>query len=178
MKSTRRFLIGKDDLMYKNLDIDGKHKKYSSFINEHPFFKDLLSSDKDIHKPRERNKIEISPYELMCKCILKHNAKRAEKYELLEKCEEIIEKNMNIEYLIRKNFEVIYLKKLLLSKDEKAFFRYNYKSINLVRPETTLQFFEELDTEFNAKITKELIEKADENGNQPLLEEFADYHTN
>ena len=176
-KTTRRLLIGQDDL-FKNLELDAKNKKYSSILNEHPFYKDLFGSDKNVSKPRERNKREISPYELMFGCFLKRDEKYKEMLELLEKCEEIIEKNLSIEYMVRKNFELIFLKKILLSKDEKLFFRYNMKSINIPKPETTERFMEELNHEFNGKITKEVIEKAEENGNEHLLEEFADYHTN
>ncbi len=160
-------------------DMELSHKKYSNILKEHPFYKILLSStNKNISKPRERNKVKVSPYELMCMCLLKKSQKYEKKIEIIKTCEEIIEKNTNIEYIIRKNFEVIFLKKYLLNQDQKNFFRYNFKSINLTKPETTRNFIEELDHEFNLEINKDMIYKASDNGNDHLLEEFADYHTN
>ncbi len=153
-------------------------RKYKSVFEDNPFYKDILVSKKDVEKPRERNKVKISPYQLMCKWCLSKRTKYAGRIEVISICEELIEKHTNIEYMIRKNFEVIFLKKLLLGENEKTFFRYNFKSINLMRPDTSQKFLEELDHEFNYKITKEIIERADESGRDDLLDEFAHYHTN
>ena len=160
--------------------MEDTYSKYKNIIEEHPFFKRLIEeNDEDkISKPRVRQKYVLSPYFLMLGCFLKNVEKYKAKYELLEKCESIIEKNLSIDYDIRKKFEAIFLKKHVFNKDERTFFRFNMKSINITKPEKCEGFIDELEKEYNEKITKDLIKDVAMRKNFDLLEDFADYHTN
>ena len=79
---------------------------------------------------RKREKVFITPYQLMFKCCLERCQKNKPKYDVLLECENIIEKNFNVSYMIKKNFETIFLKKHVFNTQKLSFFRYNLKSIN------------------------------------------------
>ncbi len=152
-------------------------------VLESPFFKNKYDTKKNSEElkknTKKRERVYINAFEIMFKPLLERIGSCKKRMALIEKCEEIINKNLNIEHIIKKNLEEVYFRRFLLSKEEVALLRYNFKSINWTKPESNDEFLDELMTENHLEINKNILEKvAEKRRNKPLLMAFQDYHEN
>ena len=139
--------------------------------------KSLPFDDEDKLENIITNKFEVSPYDLMFECCCKKNPKNRQKYEIINKCNNILDKCTNLEHIIKKNMEVDFLKEYILSSTEIDMFKYHFKNLNLYNFENTMRYLKTLRSEGVKTLTKEKLIDQVLNGKTDLFEVFYDYHT-
>jgi hypothetical protein len=111
------------------------------------------------HKKKVKNKITPSVYDFLCMrwglSFCKKGKKK--KYELYEKCNEIIDNTVEINHLIRKLFELEFMKKLIMSENQIRLLKYQFQYINLSNFDDSLKFLQMFNQE-SEKLPKEIFE--------------------
>ena len=147
--------------------------KYKILLNSLSFGQD------DKLEPNIINKFEISPYDLMFECCKKNlNSKNKAKYELIKKCNGILEKSMNVEYIIKKNIEVNLLKEYILNQTEINMFKYHFKPLNILNYDDSMNYLKKIKSEGVEVLTKDELKVQAFKENNLLFEAFFDYHSN
>jgi len=148
-------------------------RKYKILLNSLAF-----DEDKNLEN-NILNRYYVSPYELMFECCYRRfSPKTKAKYELIKKCTNLIEKTMNIEHIIKKNFELSFLKQYLLSKTEVNMFKYHFKTLNLCNYDDSMSHLRLLRTEGIEPLTKDQLIAHSMQENDKMFEIFFDYHLN
>jgi hypothetical protein len=83
-----------------------------------------------------------------------HKVKR---FEILEKCIDITDKYMQINFIMRKLFEIEFLKEIVLTKKQKELIKYQFRFINFNNHKESIMFLDSLLKE-KVKLTPELLE--------------------
>ena len=152
-----------------NLPDDIKHK-YKILLRSLPF------NNENKLESSITNPSEISPYDLMFACCKKCNPKNKPKYEIIKKCGNILEKALNIEYIIKKNLELDFLKEHLLTQTEHNLFKYHFKNLNISNLDKTISYLKLLRSEGVDTVTKEELVHEAGKKHSKLFEVFYDYH--
>jgi len=85
---------------------------------------------------------------------------------------------MNIEYIIRKDMEVNFIKEYLLNQTENNMFKYHFKPLNVLNYDDSLAHLKKIKSEGVYDLTKEQLINEVIHGNNRLFEVFFDYHSN
>ena len=167
-KSIRTDEIVENDNYYK-----GIKKKYKILLNSLSFNEENKLENNII------NKYDVTPYDLMFECCYKkYDPRKKAKYELYKKCLSILEKTMNIEYIIRKDMEVNFIKEYLLNQTENNMFKYHFKPLNVLNFDDSMDHLKKLKSEGVQCLTKDELINEVLNGNNKIFEVFFDYHAN
>jgi len=108
-------------------------------------------------------------------CFRKSNP---DKYEIIQRCSDIVDNHMSIDFIIKKHFELDFLKNTVLTDIEKQLLKYNYRYINFNNPKTTLEYLESVDN-VKKSIQMDSFEGVDRNQNiyfDQLLEKFKNFY--
>ena len=99
--------------------------------------------------------IDIFFSDLLCEM-----CKTSKKQIIIEKCWEVVESKIDIKSLVQNQFEVMFLKKLLLSKLENESFNHFFESINYSNIDDSIKYLNELSHEDNyvKNIDKMIVE--------------------
>jgi len=152
---------------------EGIMKKYKLLLNSLSFNEENKLENNII------NKYDVTPYDLMFECCYKkYDPRKKAKYELYKKCLSILEKTMNIEYIIRKDMEVNFIKEYLLNQTENNMFKYHFKPLNVLNYDDSLAHLKKIKSEGVYDLTKEQLINEVIHGNNRLFEVFFDYHSN
>ena len=156
-----------------NKQIFGIKKKYKILLNSLSFNEENKLENNII------NKYDVTPYDLMFECCYKkYDPRKKAKYELYKKCLSILEKTMNIEYIIRKDMEVNFIKEYLLNQTENNMFKYHFKPLNVLNFDDSMDHLKKLKSEGVQCLTKDELINEVLNGNNKIFEVFFDYHAN
>jgi hypothetical protein len=117
-------------------------------------------------KKRTKSRIYPSVQDFMCmNCCFKPCKKfKQARYDILQRCVEITDKYLQINFLMNKFFEVEYMKKILLSKNERNLLKYQFKYINFNNIEESNRFLDSIQAE-KAIVDEKLLEKDETEGN-------------
>jgi hypothetical protein len=80
------------------------------------------------------------------------------RYDILERCIEITDKYLQINFLMRKFFEIEYMKKILLSENQRHMLKYQFKYINFNNLEESNRFLDSIQKE-KVTVDRHLLEK-------------------
>ncbi len=147
-------------------------KKYKIILNSLSFNEDNKLESNII------NRFDISPYELMCECCMNKDPNKKQRYQVINKCKSIIEKAMNIEYIIKKNMEVNFLKEYLFDQSERNVFKYHLRPLNIMNFDYTMEYLRKVKKEGEQDVTKDQLIDLAMKENKHLFEQFFDYHAN
>ena len=99
----------------------------------------------NIKKKRENKEYFVSLMDLLksnwCRKIFYRDNR---KFEIMDRCVEIIEDSLSVESIIRKMFELSLMKKLFFTKYERALLNYQIRFVNFENPEKTEQYLDSL----------------------------------
>lgn len=103
-------------------------------------------------KPGQK-KVLVSPYILMFECCLKRcgDPKYKKYYRMIKNCDKIIKTNLSIHYLIKKHFEVMSIKSLLMARYP---FKCQFDSIDVNNPYPNQSIMDEYDHEYKRLVLK------------------------
>jgi hypothetical protein len=129
-------------------------------------------------KKRMKNRVHPTVMDFFCmNCCFSYCKKfKQQRYDILQRCVEITDKYLQINFIMDKFFEIEYMKKILLSKNERNLLKYQFKYINFNNIEASNRFLDSIQSE-KAEVDYKLLEKdeTDTNANQKLIEGVRDY---
>jgi len=145
-------------------------RKYRILINSLSFDDDNKLENNIV------NKFEVSPYELMFEfCYKRIDPRKKAKYEIFKKCQSILEKASIIEYIIKKNMEINFLREFALTTTENNMFKFHFKPLNVLNYEESMFYLKKIKSEGIESLTKDdLIDGALQKNNK-VFEVFYDY---
>jgi hypothetical protein len=109
-----------------------------------------------------------------CNCFLRRNKKR---YMILQKCLDVVDKNLQVDYLIRKFFEVECLKRMLLTTNQQKLLKFQFRYINFANYEKSMEFLDMLADEEGKMFSNEDAKTEDEKPiDEKLIEGLRDYY--
>jgi hypothetical protein len=137
-----------------------------------------------IQKKKEKKKVKPSIFDFFCMNFCFGPCKRGKmkKYTILEKCGEIIDRTVEINYLMRKMFEVDFIKKLILSERQRNLLKFQFRYLNFNNYEQTMNFLQIFDHS-RGKLEKNLFDDViddnmldHKNTDEKLLEGLKNYY--
>ncbi len=158
-----------------NLDDEEKptnkaRQKYKMLLSSLPFDEDEKLEN------HIKSQTQISAFELMFECCLKLKARNKARYEIIGKCKDIVEKYMNVEYMIHKQIEMNFLKNYILNNNDYQMFKYHFKSLNFSNVDETMQYLKFLKKENLKPVTKDVLVQQVMTGHKKMLDAFYEYH--
>jgi len=98
--------------------------------------------------------VTINPYILMFECCLKNcgDEKYKNYYKMIKNCDKIIKKNLSISYVIKKHFEVLSMKSLLMAKYP---FKCHFDSIDVNNADTNQSIMDECEHEYQELVVRD-----------------------
>ena len=164
--SKNNFFVSENKKHRTNLDdIEEMIRKKKGNVIELKQKAKEMSEMKRSNEAKAKRAIKISIYDIIIDSFnLSKWCLSRKKIDLMRKSWEIIEKNTDITNIIKKQFEIVFLKRILLTKTQINLFKYNFLDINLDDYETAMTYLEEINDEFddvNREQFMELLKKDD-----------------
>jgi hypothetical protein len=137
-----------------------------------------------VQKKKYKKRVHPRARDFFCMtfCFAPCKKGRMKKFEIFEKCGEIIERSVEINNLVRKMFEIDFIKKLILTERQLNLLKFQFRYLNLSNYEDTMSFLRIFDIG-KGKLKKNLfdeiieIDKIDsENTDEKLLEGLKNYY--
>lgn len=137
-----------------------------------------------VQKKKYKKRVHPRARDFFCMtfCFAPCKKGRMKKFEIFEKCGEIIERSVEINNLVRKMFEIDFIKKLILTERQLNLLKFQFRYINLNNHEDSMNFLRIFDIG-KGKLKKNLfdeiteIDKLDsENTDEKLLEGLKNYY--
>jgi hypothetical protein len=151
-------------------------------IEEREVYRSIYNSLVQKKKYKKRVHPRARDFFCMTFCLAPCKKGRMKKYEIFEKCGEIIERSVEINNLVRKMFEIDFIKKLILTERQLNLLKFQFRYLNLNNYEDTMNFLRIFDHS-RGKLDKNLfdnvteIDKLDSNNtDDKLLEGLKNYY--
>ena len=80
---------------------------------------------------------------MKCSCLCKKGLKN--KYEILNKCKEIIDDYLQINFMVKKFMEFENLKKLILTENQRKLMKYQFQYLNFENHDKTIEYLNNLE---------------------------------
>lgn len=137
-----KVMINKDENQKSDLQAIKEEGENSNSSNSAKFKRALLIN---IKKKRENKEYYVSLMDILkmawCRKLFSRDKR---KFEIIDKCIEVIEDSLSVEKIIRSMFELTLMKKLFFTKYERALLKYQIRYVNFENVEQTEQYLEEL----------------------------------
>jgi hypothetical protein len=176
-KGVDGLIITKKPVKPADADIELSHRRDEEeelkLANEDPLEKksrrDELQEIARIFYEKKRTKHRVYPsvLDFCCttwRCLSPCRKYHRHKYDILKRCIEITDKYLQINFLMQKFFELEYVKKILLTRNERNLIKYQFKYINFNNIEESNSFLDSLQSE-KAIVDEKLLEKDETEGN-------------
>ena len=141
-------ITNKEEKYRKTIEVEEILEKEKEIESNEVDLRETLSLIEKINKIKNKakKKIYFSFEKLwfwsickLCKCFINKNNKKIVTKSIL-----LIEKNLEISNLIKKNIEVDFLKQIVMNEDERNLIDYKFKILNVGNPNATLDFLDDL----------------------------------
>lgn len=151
------------NLTNSKLDNFEKESNFESNLGERDQYREIIEGL--VQKKKDKKIVKASVIDFICVQWGCTPCKRRneKKFAILEKCSSIIDTNIQINHIIRKLFELEFLKRLLLSEKQRQLIKYQFRYINLKNFEDSIKFLEILeepeDEEFDKKLFDNIFQE-------------------
>lgn len=139
-------------------DIEAEKEQH---IQERDYYRQIYYDLR--RKKKEKHRVFPSIMDFICMqwgCKRCKNGKK-KRYDILEKCGDIIDSSIEINNIVKRMFEIEFLKKLILTDRQEHLLKFQYRYLNLNNYNETMKFLNIFETSEEAKLDKHLFDNID-----------------